>query len=110
MQKTSERSRAADCCHGRDSCFSSADSSNGHLRSARPRSNRADARPVIIFDCNGVLVDSEEIAAAVLAEELTRAGIAITPQPVMHHLSGRRPAEMFATIEAGKSAVVALRG
>jgi len=28
----------------------------------------------------------------------------------MHHLSGRRPAEMFATIEAGKSAVVALRG
>jgi len=34
---------------------------------------------VIIFDCNGVLVDSEEIAAAVLAEELTRAGIAITP-------------------------------
>jgi len=61
--------------------FSSADSSNGHLRSARPRSNRADARPVIIFDCNGVLVGSEEIAAAVLAEELTRAGIAITPQP-----------------------------
>jgi len=36
---------------------------------------------VIIFDCNGVLVGSEEIAAAVLAEELTRAGIAITPQP-----------------------------
>jgi HAD superfamily hydrolase (TIGR01509 family) len=55
---------------------------------------------VIIFDCNGVLVDSEEIAAAVAAEELTRAGIAITPQLVMRHLSGRRPADMFAMIEA----------
>jgi len=55
---------------------------------------------VIIFDCNGVLVDSEEIAAAVAAEELTRAGIAITPQLVMRHLSGRRPADMFSMIEA----------
>jgi HAD superfamily hydrolase (TIGR01509 family) len=55
---------------------------------------------VIIFDCNGVLVDSEEIAAAVAAEELTRAGIAITPQLVTRHLSGRRPADMFSMIEA----------
>jgi beta-phosphoglucomutase-like phosphatase (HAD superfamily) len=55
---------------------------------------------VIIFDCNGVLVDSEEIAAAVVAEELTRAGIAITPQLVMRYFSGRRPADMFAMIEA----------
>jgi HAD superfamily hydrolase (TIGR01509 family) len=55
---------------------------------------------VIIFDCNGVLVDSEEIAAAVAAEEFTRAGVAITPQLVMRHLSGRRPADMFAMIEA----------
>jgi HAD superfamily hydrolase (TIGR01509 family) len=55
---------------------------------------------VIIFDCNGVLVDSEEIAAAVVAEELTRAGIEITPQVVMRHLSGRRPADMFVMIEA----------
>ena len=55
---------------------------------------------MIIFDCNGVLVDSEEIAAAVVAEELTRAGIAITPQLVMRYFSGRRPADMFAMIEA----------
>jgi len=55
---------------------------------------------VIIFDCNGVLVDSEETAAAVAAEELTRAGIAITPQLVMRHLSGRRPADMLSMIEA----------
>jgi beta-phosphoglucomutase-like phosphatase (HAD superfamily) len=32
---------------------------------------------VIIFDCNGVLVDSERIAAAVAAEEFTRIGIAL---------------------------------
>ena len=34
---------------------------------------------VIIFDCNGVLVESEQIAAAVAAEEFTRIGIPITP-------------------------------
>jgi HAD superfamily hydrolase (TIGR01509 family) len=62
---------------------------------------------VIIFDCNGVLVDSEEIAAAVAAEEFTRAGVAITPQLVMRHLSGRRPADMFAMIEAVTDSTVA---
>jgi len=29
---------------------------------------------VVIFDCNGVLVDGEPIAAAVAAEEFSRAG------------------------------------
>jgi beta-phosphoglucomutase-like phosphatase (HAD superfamily) len=33
---------------------------------------------VIIFDCNGVLVDSEPIAAAVAAAEFARIGIPIT--------------------------------
>jgi HAD superfamily hydrolase (TIGR01509 family) len=55
---------------------------------------------VIIFDCNGVLVDSEQIAAAVAADELARAGIAITPELVIRYFSGRRPADMFAMIEA----------
>jgi HAD superfamily hydrolase (TIGR01509 family) len=55
---------------------------------------------VIIFDCNGVLVDSEQIAAAVAAEELTRFGISITPDLVTRHFLGRRPADMFAMIEA----------
>jgi HAD superfamily hydrolase (TIGR01509 family) len=55
---------------------------------------------VIIFDCNGVLVDGEQIAATVAAEELTRAGVAITPEQVTRHFIGRRPADMFAAIEA----------
>ncbi|HEY2230819.1 MAG TPA: HAD-IA family hydrolase [Xanthobacteraceae bacterium] len=53
-----------------------------------------------IFDCNGVLVDSEPIAAAVAARELAREGITLTPQFVSHYFFGRRPAEMIATIEA----------
>ena len=42
---------------------------------------------VIIFDCNGVLVDSEPIAAAVAAEEFTRIGIALTPELVLRFSS-----------------------
>ena len=55
---------------------------------------------VIIFDCNGVLVDSEQISAAVAADEFTRAGIPITPELVTRYFIGRRPADMFAMIEA----------
>jgi HAD superfamily hydrolase (TIGR01509 family) len=61
-------------------------------------------RPVgaflIIFDCNGVLVDSEPIAAAVAAREFARIGIALTPEMVARYFFGRRPADMFATVEA----------
>jgi beta-phosphoglucomutase-like phosphatase (HAD superfamily) len=35
---------------------------------------------MVIFDCNGVLVDSEPIAAAVAAEEFTRAGFPLTAE------------------------------
>ena len=54
---------------------------------------------VIIFDCNGVLVDSERIAAAVAAEEFTRIGIALTPELVARFFFGRRPADMIAMVE-----------
>ena len=55
---------------------------------------------MVIFDCNGVLVDSEQIAAAAAADELARAGIPITPELVTRYFSGRRPADMLAGIEA----------
>jgi len=55
---------------------------------------------VVIFDCNGVLVDSEQIAAAAAADEFARAGIPITPELVTRYFSGRRPADMLAGIEA----------
>jgi HAD superfamily hydrolase (TIGR01509 family) len=58
---------------------------------------------VIIFDCNGVLVDSERIAAAVAAAEFTRIGIPFTPEQVARFFFGRRPADMVAMVEnAGK--------
>jgi HAD superfamily hydrolase (TIGR01509 family) len=55
---------------------------------------------VIIFDCNGVLVDSEPIATAVAARELRRVGIEVTPELIARYFTGRRPADMFAEIEA----------
>jgi HAD superfamily hydrolase (TIGR01509 family) len=55
---------------------------------------------VIIFDCNGVLVDSEPIAAAVAAEEFARAGIPLGPELVAQLCFGRRPADMFSIVEA----------
>ena len=55
---------------------------------------------MVVFDCNGVLVDSEQIAAAAAADEFARAGIPITPELVTRYFSGRRPADMLASIEA----------
>ena len=55
---------------------------------------------MIIFDCNGVLVDSEQLAATVAAHEFTRIGIPITSELVMRYFFGRRPADMFAAVEA----------
>lgn len=44
---------------------------------------------LVIFDCDGVLVDSEPISAAVLIEELAALGLAITPDYVRDHCLGR---------------------
>lgn len=54
---------------------------------------------MVIFDCNGVLVDSESIASAVLSEAFASIGLtAITPQFVARHFHGRRPADIFDTV------------
>ncbi len=55
---------------------------------------------MVIFDCNGVLVDSEPIAAAVLSEALGRVGVALSAAGAMRRFHGRRPADVFAAIEA----------
>lgn len=36
--------------------------------------------PLVIFDCDGLLVDSEFIACKIEAEELTRIGYALSPE------------------------------
>jgi HAD superfamily hydrolase (TIGR01509 family) len=55
---------------------------------------------MIIFDCNGVLVDSEPLATAIVSQEFMRAGFALTPDIVARYFTGRRPADMFAEVEA----------
>jgi HAD superfamily hydrolase (TIGR01509 family) len=55
---------------------------------------------LIIFDCNGVLVDSEPLAADVASQEFARAGIPVTPDIIARFFFGRRPADMFAAVEA----------
>jgi HAD superfamily hydrolase (TIGR01509 family) len=55
---------------------------------------------VVIFDCNGVLVDSEAIAATIAAQELTRAGFSVSPEILARFFAGRRPTDMLAEIEA----------
>jgi HAD superfamily hydrolase (TIGR01509 family) len=54
---------------------------------------------MIIFDCNGVLVDSEPIATQVAAEAFQRVGVNMTPEMVARYFTGRRPADMFADVE-----------
>jgi HAD superfamily hydrolase (TIGR01509 family) len=54
---------------------------------------------MVIFDCNGVLVDSEPLAAAIVSQEFMRAGFPLTPEIVARYFTGRRPADMFAEVE-----------
>jgi len=64
------------------------------------RTGRSIGEPLVIFDCNGVLVDSEPLATAVVSQEFMRAGFALTPDIVARYFTGRRPADMFAEVEA----------
>lgn len=54
---------------------------------------------MVIFDCNGVLVDSEQLATAVVSQEFIRAGFALTPDVVARYFTGRRQTDMFAEVE-----------
>jgi HAD superfamily hydrolase (TIGR01509 family) len=55
---------------------------------------------LVIFDCNGVLVDSEPIVAAVLSQALGRVGVTLSAAGAMRRFHGRRPADVFAAVEA----------
>jgi HAD superfamily hydrolase (TIGR01509 family) len=54
---------------------------------------------LVIFDCNGVLVDSEPLASAIVSQEFMRAGFPLTPDVVARYFTGRRPADMFSEVE-----------
>ncbi len=51
-----------------------------------PGSSASMPPELIIFDCDGVLIDSEGVASNVVAADLTAHGWAMTPQEAMAHL------------------------
>ena len=55
---------------------------------------------LIIFDCDGVLIDSEIIACTADAEELTKIGYAITTSEVVRRFAGVSAKAMYAAIES----------
>ncbi|MDK1494249.1 HAD family hydrolase [Sinorhizobium sp. 7-81] len=59
-----------------------------------------DTKPkLIIFDCDGVLVDSELIASAAEAEEITRAGHSISVEEAVEQFAGVPATDMYRIIE-----------
>jgi HAD superfamily hydrolase (TIGR01509 family) len=61
-----------------------------------------DQSPIelLIFDCDGVLVDSEVIANRLLAEALTREGYAVTPEQCRERYTGISIRTTVAMVEA----------
>lgn len=55
---------------------------------------------LIIFDCDGVLIDSEVISAQILIEEAAREGVLLTRDYVRDHFLGRSFPTVAATIRA----------
>lgn len=54
---------------------------------------------LVIFDCDGVLIDSEIIVCRIHADALTEAGYKITAADVLRRFTGMSDASMYATIE-----------
>lgn len=55
---------------------------------------------LVIFDCDGVLVDSEVLFNRIAAEEFTRCGVPMDTETAISRFTGISAADMVATIEA----------
>lgn len=55
---------------------------------------------LVIFDCDGVLVDSEPLSNAVMAEHITQLGWSMTGEQAMARFKGRTMAQVHALVEA----------
>ncbi|MEN4918053.1 HAD family phosphatase [Achromobacter spanius] len=55
---------------------------------------------LVIFDCDGVLIDSEIIAARAQSRALAEHGIAITPEEAARRFAGIPDADMWQTLQA----------
>lgn len=60
---------------------------------------KSEAIGLIIFDCDGVLVDSEPIAAQVMAETATAFGVPLTPQGCIERFTGMSMMRVRAELE-----------
>ena len=56
--------------------------------------------PLLIFDMDGVLVDSEDLATAVLGAHLRRHGVSVTDAEATARFRGRRLEDCFALVTA----------
>src|ERR1700712_5930680 len=54
---------------------------------------------LVIFDCDGVLIDSEIVVCRLTSEELTRLGYKVTLEEVIDRFAGRPEREMVTEIE-----------
>jgi HAD superfamily hydrolase (TIGR01509 family) len=74
---------------------------------ARPRALAGDGQissrswpSLVVFDCDGVLIDSEIVVCRLTAEEFTRLGYQISTEEVITRFAGRPEREMIADVEA----------
>ena len=54
---------------------------------------------LLIFDCDGTLVDSESLAAVVIEESLQKLGIPITNEEIVREFTGKSTAENIGYVE-----------
>ena len=73
--------------------------SNNHVHRHRSFASTRIMTDLVIFDCDGVLVDSEGIGNAVLAQAATREGAAISAEEALHLFRGLKMAECVVEIE-----------
>ena len=66
----------------------------------RPYDLAVSATELVIFDCDGVLVDSEAISGTVLAKALCAVGVPITPDEAQTRYRGMLLAEIAADVRA----------
>ncbi len=69
------------------------------MRGARYGERVTGPPALVIFDCDGVLVDSEPISNTVLAASLTAAGLPTTPEQALHEYKGRLLSDVGARAE-----------
>lgn len=64
------------------------------------RYQRCMNHDAIIFDCDGVLIDSEPIAVAILADDLAAIGLRLSVEEVHHRYTGWTTAQIATTVSA----------